>query len=46
MASLWNDRALAHTLEKMGSPQPASQTTRRTAIGSLDDALPMAGGID
>lgn len=44
MASLWNDRALAATLVKMGTPLELGPTERRAPLGSLDDALPLAGG--
>ena len=40
MASLWDDRALAHTLLEMGEPKPVGGQGR-SSIGSLDDALPM-----
>ena len=46
MASLWEDRALARALEKMGQPRALPKATRRAAVGSLDDALPLAGDID
>ena len=44
MASLWEDRALAHTLMVMGQPKQLQQRAKRTDVGSLDDALPMPGG--
>lgn len=43
MASLWDDRALARTLVGMGAPKTAVRGKRGADIGSLDDALPMAG---
>ena len=42
MASLWEDRALARTLDVMGSPRPTQQPAARPSVGSLDDALPLA----
>ena len=44
MASLWEDRVLAHTLMVMGQPKALQQNAKRIAVGSLDDALPLAGG--
>lgn len=44
MASLWDDRALANTLTRMGTPRSLQKDARSRRIGSLDDALPMAGG--
>ena len=44
MASLWEDRVLAHTLMVMGQPKALQQNARRVTVGSLDDALPLAGG--
>ena len=42
MASLWDDRALARTLDVMGSPRPTQHPVARPSVGSLDDALPLA----
>ena len=44
MASLWDDRALAATLLRTGTPQAVKRSVRRASIGSIDDALPLAGG--
>ncbi len=44
MASLWDDRALARTLVRMGTPRALEGDTRTVAIGSLDDAVPLADG--
>ena len=44
MASLWEDRVLAHTLMVMGQPKALQQSAKRVAVGSLDDALPLPGG--
>ena len=44
MASLWDDKALAHSLIRMGTPRSVARDGRRAIPGSLDDALPLAGG--
>ena len=44
MASLWDDRALANTLLRMGTPRTLEPEARKASIGSIDDALPLAGG--
>ena len=44
MASLWEDRALGKVLVDMGTPPAITKGAGRKSIGSLDDALPMAGG--
>lgn len=44
MASLWDDRALARTLLKMGAPAAPERPGRRPDVGSLDDALPLPEG--
>ena len=42
MASLWDDRALAHTLLRMGMPRSVNTDPDSTAsLGTLDDALPL-----
>ena len=46
MASLWDDRALANALVRMGTPRELAGRMQRPGIGSLDDALPVAGGDD
>ena len=44
MASLWDDRALARTLTRMGAPAPVKRRAKRPVPGSLDDALPTPRG--
>ena len=44
MASLWDDRALASALVRMGTPREVSRRRSHASIGGLDDALPMPRG--
>ena len=45
MASLWEDKALAKTLVTMGTPPELEKRSASKSLGSLDDALPMAGEL-
>ena len=47
MATLWENKALANTLVRMGTPPDlATLNSKRARLGSLDDALPLADGDD
>lgn len=41
MASLWDDKALAHRLTVMGTPKVVTVVPKAHKLGSLDDSLPM-----
>ncbi len=43
MASLWDDRALAHTLLRMGTPKDVDDMGNTASLGTLDASLPDLG---